>query len=53
MRESGWLEEVPTPGRKRVYRITQPGRRALRDELDRLGAIVAFARDADLLEADA
>lgn len=53
MHEAEWIEEVPAPGRKRVYRITQPGRRALRDELRRLREIVAFARDAELLEGEA
>lgn len=52
MHEAEWIDEVPSPGRKRVYRITPPGRRVLHDELRRLRDIVAFARDAELLEAD-
>ena len=53
MDEDGWIEEVDTGGRKRVYRLLPEGRRVLRDELGRLADIVAFARDADLLEGKA
>lgn len=49
MAGSGWIEEVPGAGRRRVYRITAVGRDVLLDELRRLDAIVSFARDADLM----
>ena len=45
-----WISEVPdTPGRRRNYRITDAGRRALQDELMRLDEIVSFARASDLI----
>ena len=50
MDEGGWIEELPGGGRRRVYRITEAGREALRDELRRLGEIVDHARAAELLE---
>lgn len=50
MDADGWIEEVPSKGRKRVYRLTEAGRGVLRDELRRLGEIVDFAREASLLE---
>lgn len=53
MDEGGWIEELPGGGRKRVYRITEEGRAALRDELRRLGEIVDHARRAELLEEPA
>lgn len=53
MREQEWITEVPTEGRRRVYRLSPTGRRALQAELRRLGQIVDFARDADILEAGA
>lgn len=49
MAAAGWIEEVPTPGRRRSYRMTGAGRRVLEDELRRLDEIVSFARDADLI----
>lgn len=52
MHEDGWLEELDTPGRRRIYRLTPEGRGVLRDELTRLRDIVAFARDADLIEGE-
>lgn len=47
--EAGWVEEVaaPTPAadeRRRYYRLTRSGREALKDEVDRLGALIAIAR---------
>ncbi len=46
----GWIAEVPdTPGRRRIYRITAAGRRALGHELLRLDEIVSFARASELL----
>jgi DNA-binding PadR family transcriptional regulator len=47
--EAGWVEEVPAPTpaadeRRRYYRLTRSGREALRDEVDRLGALIAVAR---------
>jgi DNA-binding PadR family transcriptional regulator len=45
----GWIEEVDGGVRRRVYGITRDGRRALRDELQRLEAIVLDARARRLL----
>jgi len=53
MNEDGWIEELDTDVRRRVYRLTPAGRRILGDELARLADIVAFARKADLLEGEA
>jgi DNA-binding PadR family transcriptional regulator len=50
MHENGWIEELPGGGRKRIYRITDPGKTVLQDELRRLGEIVDDARARDLLE---
>ena len=44
-----WIAEVESAGRRRIYRITATGRGVLNDELERLDAIVAYARDADLM----
>lgn len=46
-----WIEEVEGDGveRRRVYRLTPEGRRALRTELRRLEAIVVDARSRRLL----
>ena len=49
MAASGWIEEVPGSGRRRVYRISRDGRAVLEDELRRLDEIVSFARGNDLL----
>lgn len=48
MAADGWIEEVDGTGRRRVYRITSAGRRALQEELRRMDAIVRYARRADL-----
>ena len=53
MDEDGWIEEVESPGRRRVYRLTEAGRSVLREELARLRDIVVFAEGADLLEGRA
>jgi DNA-binding PadR family transcriptional regulator len=47
----GWIEEVEGGGgdRRRLYRLTTPGRRVLREELRRLEAIVKEARLRRLL----
>jgi DNA-binding PadR family transcriptional regulator len=47
----GWIEEVDGSGdeRRRLYRLTAEGRRALQAELRRLEAIVAEARARRLL----
>ena len=47
--EAGWVEEASQPGidddqRRRYYRMTREGRAALRDEVDRLGALLEAAR---------
>jgi DNA-binding PadR family transcriptional regulator len=46
-------EQRPAPDlddeRRRYYRLTEPGRRALRAELTRYARVVAVARDRDLL----
>lgn len=48
--DDGWIEELPGGGRKRVYRLTEAGRAAMRQELRRMEEIVEGARRADLLE---
>jgi len=47
--DDGWIEELPGGGRKRVYRLTEAGRSAMRQELRRMEEIVEGARRADLL----
>jgi len=50
--ESGWIEELDDPRerpadeseKKRFYRLTRAGHRALAVETDRLGALVKIAR---------
>jgi DNA-binding PadR family transcriptional regulator len=50
--ESGWIEELDDPrdrpadqsDKKRFYRLTRTGYRALAAETDRLGALVKIAR---------
>jgi DNA-binding PadR family transcriptional regulator len=47
--ESGWVEETDGPGRepderRRYYRLSRPGREALRAEVERLDALVRGAR---------
>jgi DNA-binding PadR family transcriptional regulator len=49
MAADGWISEVESAGRRRVYRITRVGKGILNDELERLDAIVTHARGADLL----
>jgi DNA-binding PadR family transcriptional regulator len=51
LRERGWIEEVPASerpegesDRKRIYRLTGPGRRALVEETGRLAGVVEVAR---------
>jgi DNA-binding PadR family transcriptional regulator len=47
--ENGWVEEAPAPPadvdeRRRYYRLTRNGREALREEVDRLAALLDVAR---------
>lgn len=47
--EAGWVEQVRAPAdevdvRRRYYRMTRIGREALREEIDRLGALLAAGR---------
>ena len=47
--EAGWVEEASAPAagedqRRRYYRMTRDGRAALRDEVDRMGALLDAAR---------
>lgn len=49
MAADGWIEEVESSGRRRIYQITDAGRTVLTDELSRLDDIVSYARDADLI----
>ena len=44
--EAGWVEEVQAPAaatdeRRRYYRMTRTGRKALEEEFDRLGGLLA------------
>ena len=55
MSETGLIEEVaiaPDPDdddpRRRYYRITPLGRRTMRDEIERLSAVLAMARQKSL-----
>ena len=41
--EEKWIEEVEVDGRKRTYRLTDRGRTAYREELDRLRACLQDA----------
>lgn len=41
----GMIKEVSRDGRKKYYRITEPGRRMLMDEYDRLRLLVEEGRD--------
>ena len=45
MMKKGWIEECPTPDadRRRLYRLTDTGRRVLLDEADRLRRLAAAA----------
>lgn len=57
LEESGWIEEVAPPSGeassggppRRFYALTGAGRAALADEVRRLDALVAYARERDLL----
>jgi DNA-binding PadR family transcriptional regulator len=56
MEKCGWIEESQRRGsrgksdpRRRYYRLTKEGRDRLRQELERLRDIVAYARARDLL----
>jgi DNA-binding PadR family transcriptional regulator len=47
--EAGWVEETEAPEgatdpRRRYFRLTRDGRAALREEVDRLGALLDVAR---------
>jgi DNA-binding PadR family transcriptional regulator len=47
--DTGWVEEAPAPHagsdeRRRYYRLTRDGRDGLREEVDRLGALLDVAR---------
>lgn len=47
--DAGWVEEVAAPAaeldaRRRYYRMTRSGRQALKEEIDRLGALLAVGR---------
>lgn len=47
MRRDGWVEEAPADAaggggeRRRVYRLTRPGREALKREVERLGRVLS------------
>jgi len=41
--EAGYLRETAVEGRKRTYEITEKGRRAYREEIDRLNRCIADA----------
>jgi DNA-binding PadR family transcriptional regulator len=48
--EAGWVVEVKTPAdvsdpRRRYYKLTRAGRDALKEEVDRLGAVLNVARE--------
>ena len=47
--ESGYIRETAVEGRKRIYEITEKGRGAYRDEVDRLHRCIADAGTAALL----
>jgi DNA-binding PadR family transcriptional regulator len=56
MAESGLLEETPVPGvddarRRRYFQVTPLGHAVAREEAERLGRILATARQAGLTEA--
>jgi DNA-binding PadR family transcriptional regulator len=47
--EAGWVEEAAAPARdtdvrRKYYRLTRSGREALKEEVDRLGALLDVAR---------
>ncbi|MCI8424014.1 MAG: PadR family transcriptional regulator [Lawsonibacter sp.] len=44
--EEKYLEEAEVEGRKRTYRLTERGRAAFQEELDRLRACVADGEEA-------
>lgn len=43
--DRGWIEQLPEEGRKKEYRITQAGRAALMQELERLRELVENGRE--------
>jgi DNA-binding PadR family transcriptional regulator len=52
--EAGWVDEVPAPvrqvdERRRYYRITSSGRRALNGEVDRLDGLLRAAKAQRIL----
>jgi DNA-binding PadR family transcriptional regulator len=47
--EAGWLAEAAEDGRRRNYRLTRLGRRALRAEAERLAVVVDRLRLRNLL----
>jgi DNA-binding PadR family transcriptional regulator len=53
LERTGWIEETDpadgADGRRRYYRLTVAGRRAMEDELGRLDEIVRYARARDLM----
>lgn len=51
MERAGWIERRPGDDpRRRPYRLTARGRGRMREELERLDAIVRFARSKELLD---
>ena len=54
LEEDEWIRPVPAPddatdARRQYYRLESAGKKALREELARLDAVVGFARSRDLL----
>ena len=49
MLESGWIEEAAGDERRRYYRLSRPGRRALKSEAERLAGLVELVRARKLL----
>ena len=45
--EEGLIEETEVEGRKRTYRLTNKGRQAYREELERLRACVADGEEEE------
>ena len=57
MKNAGWIksvagahEEASQGGARKCYRLTTPGRKRMKEELERLDGIVSFARSHALLE---
>ena len=57
MEATGWIREVRVTegggGKRKVYRITAAGRRAMEEELRRLDEVVRLARADNLLPEEA